>query len=386
MSVPCRVLVLNERDLRHPRAGGAETHVFEIMSRLAKRGWQISLFASGFRGAPTRECVEGIDVRRFGTLARYYPSVALACARETRARNFDLVVECLNKVPFGAPLYSAVPVLALCHHLFGETAFRQVAWPIAAGVWGIERMIPRLYRRQHFLAISESSRDDLVRRGVSAARIRVSHCGIRRPTVQTPLTPLSDRACSVSYVGRLEPYKRVDVLLHAVARLVGRFPDLELVLIGRGSDEGRLEGLAKALGIETRTRFVGFVPDDERDVLLAGSRVCVCPSEKEGWGLTVIEANAVGTPVVASDAPGLRDSVRSGTTGFLVGVGDVEGFADRIGELLRAGEASERMAVAALRWSQRFDWDVASDEMAAAIDEARAEGTRSGMPQASRRP
>jgi glycosyltransferase involved in cell wall biosynthesis len=187
-------------------------------------------------------------------------------------------------------------------------------------------------------------------------------------------------------VGRLEPYKRVDVLLHAVARLVQRFPHLELILIGRGSDEGRLERLAKDLGIETRTRFAGFVSDDERDTLLAGSRACVCPSEKEGWGLTVIEANAVGTPVVASDAPGLRDSVRSGTTGFLVGVGDVEGFADRIGELLRADAASERMAIAALRWSHRFDWDVASDEMAAAIDEARAEGRGSGMSRASRWP
>lgn len=372
MSASHRVLVLNERDLRHPKAGGAETHVFEIMSRLAGKGWQISLFASGFRGAAPREIVDGIEVRRFGSLARYYPSAALACARETRARRFDVVVECLNKVPFFSPLYSAAPVLALCHHLFGETAFRQVAWPIAAAVWSAERMIPWFYRRQRFLAISESSRDDLSRRGVPAGRIEVSHCGIRRPAPSAALTRLGERPCAVSYVGRLEPYKRVDVLLRAAAGLVPRFPDLELLLIGRGSDLGRLELLAKDFGIASRTRFVGFVTDEERDALLARSRVCVCPSEKEGWGLTVIEANAVGTPVVASDAPGLRDSVRSGDTGFLVPVGDVEGFADAIGKLLLADDAAERMACAALAWSQRFDWDRASDEMAAAIDAARA--------------
>lgn len=367
---PCRVLVLNERDLRHPKAGGAETHVFEIMSRLAARGFEISLLASGYAGGASDERVEGVAVRRLGSLARYYPAVAIACARETRRGRFDIVVECLNKVPFFSPLYSAVPVLALCHHLFGETAFRQVAWPIAAAVYGFERLVPPLYRRQRFVAISESSRDDLVRRGVQRDRITVSHCGIRRPRLGPP-KPLRERAYCVSYVGRLEPYKQVDVLLRAAARLTPAFPELKLVLVGRGSDRPRLEALAQRLGLERRTRFAGFVPDDERDEILAQSRACVCPSEKEGWGLTVIEANALATPVVASDAPGLRDSVRPGETGFLVPTGDVEGFADRIGALLRADAAAERMASAALDWSQRFDWNLAADEMALAIEAAR---------------
>ena len=371
MQGPCRVLVLNERDLRHPKAGGAETHVFEIMSRLAARGFEVALLASGFAGGASEEWVDGVRVRRLGGLARYYPSVAAACARETRRGHFDVVVECLNKVPFFSPLYSAVPVLALCHHLFGETAFRQVAWPIAGAVYGLERLVPPLYRRQRFLAISESSRDDLMRRGVPGDHISVSHCGIRRPALAVP-RPLRERPCCVSYVGRLEPYKRIDVLLRAVARLTGSFPELSLVLIGRGSDRPRLEALAAQLGLGARTRFAGFVSDDERDSILERSRACVCPSEKEGWGLTVIEANALATPVVASDAPGLRDSVRSGETGFLVPTGDVEVFADRIGALLRADAAAERMASAALGWSQRFDWNLAADQMALAIDTARA--------------
>jgi glycosyltransferase involved in cell wall biosynthesis len=175
----------------------------------------------------------------------------------------------------------------------------------------------------------------------------------------------------VSYVGRLEPYKRVDVLLRAVASLTGAFPELSLVLVGRGSDRPRLEALAAQLGLAKRTRFAGFLGDDQRDEILAQSRACVCPSEKEGWGLTVIEANALATPVVASDAPGLRDSVRPGETGFLVPTGDVASFADRSGALLRADAAAERMASDALGWSRRFDWDLAADEMALAIDAAR---------------
>ena len=281
-----------------------------------------------------------------------------------------MVVECLNKVPFFSPLYSAAPVLALCHHLFGETAFSQVPWPVAAGVWLAERPLPPVYRRQRFVAISESSRDDLVRRGIPVERIRVSHCGIRAPKVEAP--PILGRAPRVVYVGRLEAYKRIDVLLHAMVRVRDALPAAELVVIGRGSERARLEALARELGLEASTCFAGFVSDDERDALLARARVCVCASEKEGWGLTVIEANALGTPVVASDAPGLRDSVRHGETGFLVPPGDPGAFAERIAELLTDEERARAMSERALAWSRSFDWDAAADDMAEEIEAARA--------------
>ena len=106
--------------------------------------------------------------------------------------------------------------------------------------------------------------------------------------------------------------------------------------------------------------------------LLAEARVCVCPSEKEGWGLTVIESNAAGTPVVATDADGLRDSVRDGETGYLVPSGDVDGFDRRIGDLLADDGLSASMASAALAWSKQFDWDKAGHDMAAAIEETRS--------------
>jgi glycosyltransferase involved in cell wall biosynthesis len=364
-----RILLLNERDPRHPRAGGAETHVYELLSRLVRRGHEVTQLASGFPGGAAQELVDGVSVRRLGGLARYYPAAALACARETRAGRFDAVIECLNKLPYFSPLYARAPVLALCHHLFGTTAFAQVAWPIAATVVAAEALVPLAYRRQRFLTISESTRDDLVRRGVARERIDVSLPGIRRPRIAGK--PLRERPPRIVYVGRLERYKRVDVMLEAAAPLVAEHPALELVVIGRGGDQARIERVAAALGVASRMRLLGFVSDDERDRWLAESRVCVCASEKEGWGLTVIEANAVGTPVVASDAPGLRDSVRHGETGWLARVGDVAAFRARIGELLRADDAAEAMARRGEEWARRFDWDVAADELEAALGRAR---------------
>ena len=363
-----RILILNERDPRHPKAGGAETHVHEVFRRLAARGHAVTQRVSSFQGGAARDEIDAIRFERVGALPLYYPRAIARCASATRRGEFDVVVECLNKLPFLAPLYAARPVLGLCHHLFGDTAFLQVAWPIAAAVWSTERAIPRVYRNAPIVAISESTRDDLLARGVAPAQVEVQHPGIRRPEASPQ--PIARREPLVVYVGRLEPYKRIDVVLEAIARLAARRSDLRLALLGRGAERARLERRAVALGISDRVTFTGFVSDAERDGWLARARVCVCASTKEGFGLTVIEANAVGTPNVASDAPGLRDAVRDGETGFLVSGGDVAQFAARIESLLADDALAERMSCAALAWSQGFDWERAADGMERALARA----------------
>ena len=193
------------------------------------------------------------------------------------------------------------------------------------------------------------------------------------------------RPCRVAYFGRLERYKRVDLLLRALATLAPRFPALEIVIIGRGSRRAELERLAGELGLAERTRFTGFASDDLRDELLAGSRVCVCPSVKEGWGITVVEANALGVPVVATDVPGLRDAVRHDETGLLVADGPPDALVPRLAEAtgrLLADEAlAARLSAGALAWSRRFDWDTAAAVMAEAVERARSGRSVAGMRQ-----
>ncbi len=366
-----RVLLLNERDPLHPKAGGAEVHVAEIAKRLAGHGIDVTQLACAHPGAraPAVEELEGLRVRRLGPLPVYYPRVVATTVRETRAGSWDVVVEHLNKVPFCSRAYAAAPVLAVNHHLFGHSAFAQVAWPIAAGVVMIERLIPRVYRDVPFLAVSESSRRDLIERGIPGEHIDLLYNGIVPPAREP--TPVSERPLRVAYLGRLERYKRIDLLVRACAQLAEHRPDLELVVVGRGAESARLEALAAELGLSTRARFTGFVSDAERDALLAGARVAVCPSVKEGWGLTVIECNALGVPVVATDAPGLRDAVRDGETGLLVADGPPEAFTERlvraIDALLDDPERLTRLAAAARAWSGRFDWDTSAERMARAL-------------------
>jgi glycosyltransferase involved in cell wall biosynthesis len=362
-----RILVLNERDLEHPRSGGAEVHVHEIFRRLAARGFDVTLLTSSFPGAESHCRQDGIDVRRLGGLAVYYPRVVAFVARQTRAGRFDIVVDCLNKAVFCAPLYSAAPVLAICHHLVGGNAFAQAAWPIAAVVWVIERFLPWVYRDTPFVAISESTRDDLMSRGVAGDRISIVEVGVELPA--RPTKPIQTRGENLVYVGRLVRYKRVDVLMRAAAQLVPRFPNLRFDIIGTGPDRPRLDRIVAEQGMGERVHFHGFVSAAQRDEIVSGARASLFASNREGFGLTVLEANALGTPVVASDAPGLRDAVRNGETGWLVAVDDVAGFADRAATLLSDEQTAQAMSAAALRWAQRFDWDRASDAVEAQIRE-----------------
>ncbi|MBJ20273.1 MAG: glycosyltransferase family 4 protein [bacterium] len=376
MTFSRRILLLNERDLEHPRAGGAEIHVARIFARLVARGHQVTQYSSGFSGGDRRTRIDGIRIERRGPLPLYYASVPGRVRAAAKRSEFDLVIECLNKVPFYTPLYSHLPILAICHHLFGEVAFDQVSFPIATAAVLSESGISRAYRDSLFLAISDSTRDDLVHRGIRPDRITVSPPGIDPASFE--VDPLADRPARATYVGRLERYKRIDLLLRAGALLVDRFPDLELLVMGKGPERARLEALARSLGLEGRTRFTGFVEDRERDALLAGSRVCAFPSEKEGWGLTVIEANALGTPVVARNAPGLRDSIRHGETGLLVdpvasGADEARRYAEAMAILLDGGEEARKMRSACLEWSKHFDWDRAATEMEVAIERSLGE-------------
>jgi glycosyltransferase involved in cell wall biosynthesis len=363
--------VLNERDPEHPRAGGAEIHVERIFARLAARGHHVEWLSTGFSGAKATTTHQGIGIRRLGPLPLYYATIAPRVRRIARDEGFDIVVECLNKVPFYSPVYAGIPVLALCHHLFGSVAFDQVAAPIAAGVVLAESGIRRAYRDCPFLAISDSTASDLQERGLTADQIMISPPGIDPPSFD--VNPFETRPPRMTYVGRLERYKRIDLMLRAGARLTDRFPELELLVIGKGSEREHLENLAKDLGIEGRTRFTGFVHVRERDALLAGTRVCVFPSEKEGWGLTVIEANALGTPVVARDAPGLRDSIRHDETGLLVPANaksEVNDYAEAIASLLEEDDKAVALRRRCLEWAQQFDWDRAASDMENAIEVA----------------
>lgn len=366
---PPRILLLNERCHANPLAGGAETHLFEIFGRLAARGAQVELLCSGFDGAAARDSHRGVRIARVGSRLSFYAALPREVRRRVAAGAVDLIVEAHNKVPFLAPLYApGVPVLVIHHHLHGLTAFRQVALPIAAAAVLLERLIPWVYRRVPFLTISASSKTDLVRRGLPEEHIDVVPCGLDHAVHRAASS--AGREPLVVSVGRLEPYKRLDLLLAAWPRVLAAVPGARLVLVGRGQEEGHLKALAARLGLGDQVVFAGYVPEDAKVRWLQRAALLVQCSTKEGWGLTVTEAYACGAPVVATDVPGLADSVQDGVTGILVRKAAPASLAAAIRKLLADPVTRERMAHRAMAWSLNFDWDDSAEAVLAAARKA----------------
>jgi len=373
-----RILVVNWNDRENPQAGGAEIHLHELFGRIATwgRGHEVHLIASGWPGCAPRTVVDRIQVTRVGGRHSFALSARGAVRRALRETPFDVVVEDINKIPLFLPTLTRLPFVAIVPHLFGTTAFAEASAPMAAIVWGAELPIPWVYKNAGFHAISESTRDDLVRRGVPSERVVVIHPGVDSTGYRPdPATPHAERPTFL-YLGRLKRYKGVEFALMAVAAARQARRDIMLDICGQGDDRPRLESLAKRLGLGEAVRFLGFVSEQDKRRLLRRAWAVVFPSPKEGWGITNVEAAASGTPALASDSPGLRESVQNGVTGYLVPHGDVPALADRMLALAADPSLVERLGRAARRFAEGLSWDTAARDTLAHIEKTVAERER----------
>ncbi len=357
-----RLLVVNWQDRLNPWAGGAEIHLHEIFGRLVDRGHDVSLLVSSWPGAPTRELVDGMRVVRTGSRYTFPLFARRAFDKVIGTESIDLVVEDINKLPLFTTFWSDLPVVCIVPHLFGTTAFLQESWPVAAMVWVAERLMPRAYRDVPFEVISHSTAADMVSRGFDAGRIRVSYPGLDHETFRPADNGERYSEPTIAYVGRLRKYKGIDVVLRALALLKteGRF--VRFLIVGRGDDHDRLRSYSERLGLSEQVEFRGFVSEAEKISILQCCWCNVYPSPKEGWGIANVEAAACGTPTVASDSPGLRESVDNGVSGFLVPHGDEGAWADRIGRICSDRELRERMGTGGIRHASCFTWEATARE------------------------
>lgn len=361
------VLVMNWLDRENPRAGGAETHLHEVFGRLARRGHRVTALVSGWRGCAARTRLDGIDVHRSGGRHSFSLTAPLYYRRTLAVEGFDVVVEDLNKVPLFSPLWVEAPVVLLTHHLFGRTAFQAAPVPVALATVLLERPIPPVYRRCPSIAVSESTRQDLITRGLDPDSISVIPNGVDVDRF-TPDPESRAPRPTLLFLGRLKKYKRVDLVLDAVRMLVDRGLDVELLVAGEGGELEALRATAERLGLTEHVRMLGFVDEREKVELLRRAWVHVLTSSKEGWGISNLEAAACATPSVVSDAPGLRESVVDGRTGILVPHGDVGSLADALERLLTDSQLRTTMAYEARAHAETFSWNATADAFEAYLE------------------
>jgi len=344
-----RILFLNWRDIGNPEAGGAEVFTHEVAKRWVAEGHDVSLLTSGFGGARPTETYDGVRVRRVGRLRS--GSFHLGLQRElSRLNGFDVVIDGINTIPSLAVMWRRrlPPTIALVYQLARDVWDCELPRPFAAvGRWAEPRLL-RPYREMTTVAISDSTRDDLTALGFSDVFVvppgrdePPRSSGVERETRPTFL-----------FAGRLASNKRPDHAVAAFRHIRSRLPDAQLWIAGRGPLEHELRRDPEP-GVE----LLGYVSRDELYRRMARVHCLLVPSVREGWGLVVIEANSMGTPAVAYDVPGLRDSVRDGLTGCLASPGDPEQLASKAVDLLADEQRYAEMSRQATVWARQFSWN-----------------------------
>lgn len=356
---PLRILALNWRCLEHPQAGGAEINLFEQARRWARDGHTVTVLTSDPGPDATHsdeETAGGVEVIHMG--ARFSVYLHVAWFLLWHGRSYDRILDVSNGIPFFAPLFTSTPVTMLVHHVHTDQWL--VEFPFMIGIVGKfleNHIVPFVYRFRPIIAVSPTTRDALIEIGVARSQIRVIYNGVEQPKAGALVGDGSGR--QVVYIGRLKRYKRLDRLVMAIGQLRADFPDIHLHIAGEGDARNEIAQLVESLNLQEHVTLHGFITQEEKESLLQTATVFATPSMQEGWGISVIEANAYGCPAVAYDVPGLSVAIRHEQTGLLAN--DDVSFVSALATMLRDEERRKRYSTAARLWSQHFDWDTSAD-------------------------
>jgi glycosyltransferase involved in cell wall biosynthesis len=303
-----RVLFVNWRDSSNPEAGGAENFTEEIGRRLVQLGHPVTIFTSSFSGSDAVSSRFGMNVIRDGGRYTVYSRARDFVKHHTA--EFDIIIDEINTVPFQIhKLHQKKPVVALIHQLAREIWFYETRFPLnAIGYYLLEPRWLRAYRDVRTITVSASTREDLYNIGFKD--VHTVHNGIS--IVPLDESPNKQSTPIIIFLGRLVKCKLPDHAIKAFEHIRSSFREAELWILGDGYLRTKLE----SKGIDG-VRFFGRVSDREKFAALRKAHILLVPSVREGWGVSVIEANAMGTPAVGYDVPGLRDSIVDGVTGFL---------------------------------------------------------------------
>lgn len=347
-----RIHMLAWRDLDDVEAGGSEVHAAEVARLWSEAGIDVLMRTSFAQGHPARARRDGYQVIRKAGRYLVFPRAAASEATHRYGKR-DALVEIWNGMPFFSPLWAAGPRVVFLHHIHADM-WKMVLPPNLARMGdALERKVaPRIYRDSRMITLSPSSKAEMLEVGFRDQLVEVVPPGIDprfQPGDAKSPTPL------VVGVGRLVPVKRFDRLIRAVVAARRSAPDLELRLVGTGPDRTELEALVAELDAADYISFAGHVSDEELVRTYQRAWVVASSSVREGWGMTLTEAAACGTPAVATRIPGHVDALVEGTSGLLAD--DDADLARHLARIATDASLRARLTEGALAHAGTFTWE-----------------------------
>ncbi len=348
-----RVSMLAWRDLDDPEAGGSEVHASTVAHYWAEAGLEVTIRTSFAAGAPQMSWRDGYRVIRKAGRYMVFPRAAFSEMMGWHGGR-DGLVEIWNGMPFFSPVWARTPHITFLHHIHG------VMWNMtlpprlaSAGRFVESRLAPPLYHWTPIVTLSESSKRELVDElHFKSGRVTVVPPGID-PKFSPGGGPSGDPL--VVAVGRLVPVKRFELLIDALVDLKDRFPNLTAVIVGEGYERESLEAQLRDARADDWISLPGHVTDEELIDLYRSAWVIASASAREGWGMTLTEAAACGTPAVATRIAGHEDAVVDGRTGLLTAERR-EDLSAALGRVLGDEDLRARLSGGAREHAARYTW------------------------------
>lgn len=350
------ILIYNWRDIQNPSAGGAEVVLHEIAKRLAN-DHNVTLYTSAFSGCENSTVIDGVKVvREGGKFGVYYK--AYKTYKNKFKGNVDVIVDAVNTIPFLTPKYVSEPVVSFIFQMTKDVYYEVFPYPIAYLANYIESVLFSFYKNCNTVVMSQSICEELIENGFHKELLHVVEPGIDHEKGLGAGTKTDYP--TIIYMNRIVEYKKPDHAVKAFAKIRDKIPEARLILCGfRGNYkfEDTVKKLIHELDISDSVDIKGFVSGAEKRDLLKSSWVHILPSIREGWGLSISEASACGTPTAGYDTVGVRDSVQDGVTGLLAPKGNVDILASNLNELIIDHDMREKMGKLALEKTKQLTWD-----------------------------
>lgn len=356
------ILILNWRDIKSPRGGGAEILTHEMAKRWAKAGHQVTQFSSFFEGAQKEETIDRVKIIRQGHSDLRYPfsSVHFRAFKyyQKNKNMIDVIVDEAHGFPFFTSLYvHKRKVVLICE--VAEELWVKMFGPIFGPIGKfVERIYLRfLYKNTPYLTISNSTKGELIKKGVKPQNITVLPMGLTIP--KTIKNVDKEKIPTLIFVGRLTKSKGIEDAIMAIEKISKEKPNVKLWIVGSGEKEyvSHLQEVAAKLNLINNIIFWGFVSDEKKFELMAKAHILLAPSVKEGWGLIVPEAAYIGTPSIVYNVFGLRDIVDNGVNGIIVKANTPLELAKEVIDILADNNLYEKLRINAKKSALNYNWD-----------------------------
>ena len=360
------ILFLSWRDIKSPKMGGAEIFTHEMMRNSNLNSFRIIHFSPEFTGSINQENIDGITYVREGNLFNVIFKSKKFYKKNIENINY-LIDQCNTHRFFSKFWVEDNKRLFLIFQLTKEIWNYHLKFPFnKLGIF-LENFMLKLNKNDFTITESESTKKDLINVGFNKEKIKIIPIGLNFKPWDKKDFFTKELLPTFIYVGRFAKYKGIDTCIKAFGMFKKNYNNAKLWIVGKIDERYFKKSLLNICLLNNLTFgdssenndiiFYGFVDEKTKLELISKAHALLFPSIREGWGIIITEAAAVGTPSLVYNSPGLVDAVNYGEAGYIVVRNDEHGLFRSMTEVMENKVKYEKIRQNALAFSNNFSWE-----------------------------